>query len=212
MARFDTTIWSDLSAARRGEDAALTTLVERYRPPLVAFLRSRGAGDEAEDLAQEVFLRFFSRDLLEAADRSRGRFRSYLLAVTNHVLTDWRRRGSALKRGGRESAVSLDAIAEPASDASFDKHWLLNLIQRALAAIAAEHSVHHQLLVGVSEGRAPAELAAELGKDPGAVRVALHRARKRLADRLRDEVAAYCSSEEEYREEITLVLGRAGVE
>jgi len=212
MARFDTTIWSDLSAARTGENAAVRTLVDRYRPPLVAYLQSRGAGSEAEDLAQEVFLRFFSRDLLEAAERSRGRFRSYLLAVTNHVLTDWRRRGSALKRGGRQSPVSLDAIAEPVADESFAKHWLLNLIERSLAVIATEHPVHHQLLVGVSEGRSPSELATSLGKDPGALRVALHRARKRLADRLREEVAAYCSSEEEYREEIALVLGRAGVE
>lgn len=212
MARFHTTIWSDLSAARAGENAAVRALVDRYRPPLVAYLQSRGAGDEAEDLAQEVFLRFFSRDLLQSAERSRGRFRSYILAVTNHVLTDWRRRGSAQKRGGRQAPVSLEAVAEPAADESFDKHWLLNLIQRSLDLIATEHPVHHQLLVGVSEGRTPSELAAALGKDPGALRVALHRARKRLADHLRDEVAAYCSSEDEYREEIALVLGRAGVE
>tara|TARA_R110002072_G_scaffold180717_6_gene336730 strand:+ start:1214 stop:1852 length:639 start_codon:yes stop_codon:yes gene_type:complete len=212
MPRFHTTIWSDLSAARTGEDSAVRALVDRYRPPLVAYLRSRGAGDEAEDLAQEVFLRFFSRGLLEAAERSNGRFRSYLLAVTSHVITDWRRRRSTLKRGGRESPVSLDAIAEPAADESFDNHWLLNLIQRALAVIAVAHPVHHQLLVGVSEGHSPAELARSLGKDPGALRVALHRARKRLADHLCEEVAAYCSSEEEYREEIALVLGRAGIE
>lgn len=212
MARFHTTIWSDLNAARTGENAAVSALVDRYRPPLVTYLRSQGAGDEAEDLAQEVFLRFFSRGLLEAAERSRGRFRSYLLAVTKHVITDWRRHGSALKRGGAQEPVSLDAIAEPVADESFDNHWLLNLIQRSLVAIAEEHPLHHQLLVGVSEGQSPAELARSLGKEPGALRVALHRARKRLADRLREEVAAYCSSEEEYRDEIALVLGRAGVE
>lgn len=211
MARFDTTIWGDLAEARAGGQAA-GTLLDRYRPPLVAYLRGQGICEaDAEDLVQEVFLRFFDKELLSTVDQSQGRFRSYLLAVTRHVLTDWRRRSRALKRGGGQDRVPLEELPaqEPAPDEAFERCWLGHLLKVALAAVERDHPDQHVLLVGTSEGRSPQDLAAELGKDPGAVRVALHRARKRMAEHLKREVAAYCATENEYAEEIARVLGRA---
>jgi RNA polymerase sigma-70 factor (ECF subfamily) len=214
--RFDTTLWTQLHEAQEGRQDAVTTLVERYRPPLVSYLERQGLGQaDAEDLAQEVFLRFFAQDLLQEADRARGRFRSYLLAVTQHVLVDWRRRSSAHKRGGGRAQVPLEEVrhtlAQPAMDDAFDRCWLEHLLRRAMASVRQAHPGQHALLEGVAAGQTPKQLAASLGKAPGAVRVGLHRARKAFAEQVRLEVAAYCSSEEEYRDEIEQILGEAGL-
>ena len=87
MPSFHTTLWTQIGdVARRDPDAA-HGFVERYHAPLLQFLRRRGVPDhEIEDVIQDVFLRLFERDLLAKADRARGRFRSYLLGITKHVL------------------------------------------------------------------------------------------------------------------------------
>lgn len=213
--QFNTTLWTQLHEAQAGGQDAVRSWVDRYRPPLVGYLERQGlSASDAEDVAQEVFLRFFSQDLLQAADRARGRFRSYLLAVSQHVLTDWRRRRSAQKRGGGRAHVPLDAVghalAQPADD-TFDRCWLEHLLGRALEALRASRPTHHALLEAAAAGQSPKQIAAAQGKQAGAVRVALHRARKAFAEQIQVEVAAYCSSEAEYRDEIAQILGQAGL-
>src|SRR5262245_21132203 len=87
--RFATTHWSLVCAARDRAApearAALAALCAVYWYPLYAYVRRRGhdaAG--AEDLTQEFFARLLEKDVLAAADRSRGRFRSFLLAACQH--------------------------------------------------------------------------------------------------------------------------------
>jgi RNA polymerase sigma-70 factor (ECF subfamily) len=210
---FQTTIWSELAGAGAKETAATDAFVTRYRPPLLAFLRRRGVSPEdAEDVAQEVFLRLFARDLLARADREKGRFRSYLLGVTTNVLGDRLRRARAQKRGGGHEHVSLhaigDAAADPKANADFDACWVSHLVGRALEAVQRENARQHELLGLAADGLAPREIAERLGRTPGQVRTDLSRARKRLATAVSAEVARYCSSQEEYEAELKAILGR----
>ncbi|MBL4847966.1 MAG: sigma-70 family RNA polymerase sigma factor [Planctomycetes bacterium] len=210
---FLTTMWSQLADAGAREPTAIEALVARYRAPLLTFVRRRGQSrEDSEDVVQEVFLRLFANDLLSKADRERGRFRSYLLGITTNVLRQRSRRAQAAKRGGELSQVSLSAIKHDpidpkSSSAEFDECWVAHLVARALEAVEAQSARQHELLVRVSDGATPGEIAEAQGLTPGQVRVDLHRARKRLARQIREEVARYCSSEEEFEQELGSILG-----
>lgn len=199
VSQFRTTLWSHLQAAGAGEAAALDDFVRRYRPPLLSFLRRRGLQPgEAEDVAQDVFLRLLDRELLLRADSSKGRFRSYLLGITLRVLGDQRRKERADKRGGGWERIPLDQAPPPAVEAEFDSCWLQELMRRALEAVKEAYPAQHELLAFAAEGLSPAEIAERTGRSAGAIRVALHRSRKRLGAELKNEVARYCSSQEEF--------------
>ena len=209
---FRTTLWSQLGEVGAHEPRAVEAFVSRYRAPLLAFVARRGQSrEDSEDVVQEVFLRLFSADLLEKADQQRGRFRSYLLGITTNVLRERARRAQATKRGGGQPRVSLEALAfDPVapnpSAPEFDACWIAHLVSRAMERVKEESPRHHELLLRVSAGEAPAAIAESLGWTPGRARVDLHRARKRLSKGLRDEVSRYCSSQEEFEAELACVL------
>ena len=111
--RFATTRWSLIAAAgqARSPDArrALAALCEAYWYPLYAFVRRRGYSvEDAQDLTQAFFGELLEKDRLRAADRERGRFRSFLLASLENFLANQWRRASAAKRGGGQLPISLD--------------------------------------------------------------------------------------------------------
>lgn len=77
-------------------DTALARLCEAYWQPLYAYVRRRGYGpEEAQDLTQKIF----AKRWLDGVERAGGKFRSYLLAVMQGVLTGERRKHLAEKRG-----------------------------------------------------------------------------------------------------------------
>lgn len=206
MSRFHTTMWSRLGDAARGDDGALDEVLRSYRAPVLAFLRRKGLSpSDAEDLTQEVMLRLVSKDLLARCDATRGRFRNYLVGIALRVLSERRKTEGALKRGGDWERVSLEPISAPATDqAEFDDLWLAEIVQRAMERVRREKASLHEVLILASQGHAPSAIAARSDRSAGAVRVALHRARKALATALKEEVAAYCSSEEEYAAELQI--------
>ena len=96
------TRWSLISAARGGNKVAEREFVEKYREPVIATIRrcSPLLNADTEDLVQEVFLRLFSREVLQRADPDKGRFRHLLLAVTKNVVASHIKQRCAKKRGG----------------------------------------------------------------------------------------------------------------
>src|SRR5436309_634202 len=103
--RFATTRWSLIRAARDlaapESRAALAALCGIYWYPLYAFIRRQGhAADRARDLTQEFFARLLERNDLAAVDRSKGRFRSFLLTACKHFLCNEHDRAHTRKRGG----------------------------------------------------------------------------------------------------------------
>jgi RNA polymerase sigma-70 factor (ECF subfamily) len=217
MAGFPSTVWTTIRNAGEGRPTAEAEFVALYRPAIVRFVASRGVErSEAEDVAQEVFLRVFEDAVLERADKERGRFRSLLLAITRHVLGNHFEHKRAKKRGGGQPPASLDrssttlaALAAPAEpDAAFDREWLAALLEAALRRLEREnesyYSCLHAFLVG---GQSHREIAAASGKTEASVNNAIARGRARLGRLLREQIAAYSSSGEEFEEEIRLVRG-----
>ncbi|MBI2901810.1 MAG: sigma-70 family RNA polymerase sigma factor [Planctomycetes bacterium] len=209
---FPTTLWSSIRDASSDPEAA-ERFARRYRPAVLSFVLQRGYGDAAaEDLTHEVFLRIFAEDILSRADASRGRFRSLLVAVTKQVLADEARRDGALKRGGGARRVDLAeaeaAMAGRVEEEEFDRCWAANLLSLAFRRLEQEGGPPYaRALRRHIEGGAYEEIAGELGTSLTNVSTWIRRARLRLKSLVQDEIHAYSSSQEEYKDE-TQYLGR----
>src|SRR5512143_869542 len=111
---FATTHWSVVLAAANQDTpeaaAALESLCRTYWYPLYAYVRREGYSPaDAQDLTQEFFARLLARNSFAGVAPERGKFRSFLLVVLRHFLSDQRDRASAAKRGGGQEVLSLDA-------------------------------------------------------------------------------------------------------
>jgi RNA polymerase sigma-70 factor (ECF subfamily) len=211
---FTTTHWSLVVATRSGEASrsrarqALEALCRAYWYPLYAFARYRGySPDDAQDLTQSFFARIIETGGFAAADPERGRFRSYLLGAMKHFLANEWHRARARKRGGGVTFLEWDALdpearyaLEPAQsadpDAGFDREWAQETTARAMAKLHAESEARgrgelFEALRGSLTGEEPdrSETAARLGMTEGAVKVAVHRLRRRYRELLRAEIA-----------------------
>src|SRR5687767_14609044 len=212
--RFQTTHWSlvvsagDRQSAR--SDEALARLCTDYWPPLYAYIRRSGHSlHAAQDLTQEFFARLLEKNFFQSADRERGRFRSFLLGAVKHFLSNQKKAARAQKRGGGKPLLSLDFRSaesayqtDPADsqtpDRLFEQQWALLLLDRILQRLADEFAakgkpqqwvVLREFLTAGMDHRPYADAAAELGMSEAAVRMAVHRLRKRYRQLLRDEIA-----------------------
>ena len=113
---FLTTRWSVVLAAGGSESTragdALEALCRAYWYPLYAFVRRLGhSPHDAEDLVQAFFARCLEKNYLSAADRAKGRFRSFLLIALKRFLANEWDKARTRKRGGAVPPISLDALA-----------------------------------------------------------------------------------------------------
>ena len=224
---FATTHWSVVLAAGRDAstqaDAALEKLCRAYWFPLYAFIRRRGHGpDDAQDLTQSFFADLLERQSFTTADPLKGRFRSFLLGALQNFLGKHREHAQTIKRGGQFAFVSLDEKdaegryrMEPVDDLTpekiYERRWALTLLDRAIAALKQEFQragkapVFEALQVflsGQPEPAAYAQSAAALRLTEGALRVAVHRLRRRYGELLRAEIAQTVNSPEEVEAEV----------
>lgn len=109
---FGSTRWSlVLAAGRDGSTArdAMEVLCQSYWFPVYAFVRRRFNGaEDSQDLTQAFFTQLLEQNTLDAADRTRGRFRAFLLTALKNFLTNEHEKASAQKRGGGRAVASLD--------------------------------------------------------------------------------------------------------
>lgn len=208
--------------------AALEKLCSRYWYPIYAFVRQRGNDQHtAEDLTQGFFAFAMEHHAFDRLDGEKGRFRSFILASLNNYLLNEYDRSRTLKRGGGRKMVSLDETPaeerfrhEPVDHASpekyFERRWALVLVRRVLKQLRTEFEQRGQVnlfnslqpsLTGELDDGAHALLAEKLQMTPGAVKVALHRARRRFGELLRHEVAHTVSRPEEVEAELRHLLG-----
>jgi RNA polymerase sigma factor (sigma-70 family) len=224
---FATTRWSMVLAAGKGESpdahAALATLCKRYWYPLYAFVRRSGHQPaDAQDLTQEFFARLLEKQYLRAADPERGRFRSFLLSAVKHFLSKERDRAKARKRGGGrkvfpldfeagESRYSLEPSHEVTAEKVYERRWALTLLDQVFARLREEFdraSKRNEFdhLKGYLTGEAATlsyrDVAAELGTTEGAVKVAVHRLRRRYRELVREEIAHTVAGPEDVDEEL----------
>ncbi len=143
-----------------------------------------------------------------------------------HFLANEWDRSQRLKRGGGETPLSLDwqtadtkfqvAVNEPSPDKAFDREWALVLLAKVIERLQkecesdAKATLFEQLkifLTAGKDGTAQAEVAKALGMEEGAVRVAIHRLRKRYRHLLRDEIAQTLADHADVDEEMRALFG-----
>jgi RNA polymerase sigma-70 factor (ECF subfamily) len=230
--QFATTHWSLVGAAKPNEASqtrardALEELCRAYWYPLYAFVRSRGySAVDAQDLTQAFFTRIIETGGFASADRERGRFRSYLLGAMKHFLANEWHRAQTQKRGGQVQFIEWDALdlearyagASKQSDNPehlFDREWALETISGALQALREEmvkagKGEQFDALKGslTGEDELPREeIAARLGMSEGAVKVTVHRLRRRYGKLLRAAIAETVSNETDLNDEMRYLV------
>jgi RNA polymerase sigma factor (sigma-70 family) len=225
--QFPSTHWSRVVAAggSAGPKAreSLSALCGVYWYPLYAYIRRKGySSEQAQDLAQDFFARILEKGIFAEANPERGRFRSFLRTVCSHYLANRRATERALKRGGARPAISIDAADaegryarelahELTAERIFDRSWALLLLNRVFNQLRSEYedagraATFEALQVFLTEGPravAHATIARSLGMTDGAIRVAVHRLRRRYGDILRREIAATVDDPSQIDDEI----------
>ena len=138
--RFQTTEWTKILNSRLGE-SILTELYTKYWRPVYKYLRRKGlSNEEAKDLIQGFFSeKVLGQQLLQKADRTKGKFRTFLLTAIRNYAIDLHRQEhptSALD----EDIEQPSEIGSPESD--FDLAWAEELLQTVLAELEAECRDH----------------------------------------------------------------------
>jgi len=232
---FTTTHWSVVLAARQKTSEERASAMERlcraYWRPLYAFVRRRGyETHDAQDLTQGFFARLLEKDFLESVDRSKGKFRSFLLAALEHFLAKEWRRSHAQKRGGKVSFISFEepgpeeqALQLPSKaltpEQLFDQQWALTMLNQSLARLQEEFVADGKrdffastksFLTGEGKVDSYATLAMKLGTTEAALKMAVSRMRRRFGELLRSEIGKTVDGPGQIEEELRLLFGALG--
>lgn len=237
-ARFPTTHLSAVADARSGEPEtrrrAFEAIVGAYWRPVYAHVRIkwRRAAADAEDLTQAFFARALEKEFFAGFDPQKGRFRTYLRTCLDRFVANEEKAAARLKRGGDLAPLPLDfAAAEQAVAAAgstppeeaFDAEWVRALFDRAVARLEEEcaaagrasdfHLFRRYDLEDAGRGALTYEaLAAETGLTASLVTNHLSRVRREFRRLLLETLREITGSDEEYRLEARLLLGRGAAE
>ena len=180
---------ADMERLAAGHDAALEALMERHATPVFHFLcRMLGNEDDANDLAQETFVRVFRA---RASFRPNEKFSTWLYTIAANLARNhfrWRSRhpNVSLEAEAGESEQSLGRTIPADSPAPNDQALAA---ERAAAVRAAVDRLPEDLREAIIlcewEERSVAEAALILGATPKAVESRLYRARQFLRERLK---------------------------
>jgi RNA polymerase sigma factor (sigma-70 family) len=211
--QFPATRWSvvlqagDIDSEVRAR--ALEDICRAYWMPVYAFARGQGVGPEdAEDLTQDVLAGLLKAEAFASVGPEKGQLRNFLRVVTKNTLRNNWRKSRRQKRGGAIQKFSLDHAAAEASweleaadgespDRIFDRHWGISLLQRTMERLESSYARDNKQplfaalrdVLGRGGGPRYQDLAAQLGMNEGAVKVAVHRLRQRYRTLLREEIA-----------------------
>ncbi len=208
--------------------AALAELCDAYYEPVLAFLRCElRDADAAREMSHAFFAEMLGNGSIGGADRTRGRFRSYLLGAVKHFVARQRESSTRMKRGGGLEALSLDdaealEVADThqgTPDAEFDRQWAVTVLARGLEALRLECMAENRatffesvkpLLTGDGAYGDQAALAATCGMNLDAFRMAVHRLKKRLRQCVKAEVAGTLDDPAMVQEEMQSLFAALG--
>ena len=219
---FHTTRWS-LVLRAEDDGTALGQLCESYWYPLYCCVRRHGqSAEDAQDLTQGFFAKLLRNEAFADADPVKGRFRTWLLRSLEHYLRNEHRYASAEKRGGGVAAISWDAqdaeeryAMEPGSEMSpermFERQWAQTMVYAGLARLRREFAeggkgeLFDELEPHLwsDETSTPyATIGERLQMTVVALRVTVHRLRRRFHDLLREEIATTVERDEDIEDEL----------
>ena len=209
--------------AGQGAEEALVKLCRVYWLPLYAYTRQRGhAVHEAQDLTQAFFAHLLENRALAGVAPSKGRFRSFLLASLKHFLDNEWHKTHSLKRGGQYVFISWDELKpeeresiEPSDQLTpekiFNRRWALMLLERVMKQLrneciaARKGDLFERLkdyLTGDNPGKPYHEIATELNMSEGAVKINVHRLRRRFGELIRRQIERTVASPDQIDDEI----------
>jgi RNA polymerase sigma-70 factor (ECF subfamily) len=183
---------ADMERLIAGHDAALNDLMDRHSTPVFHFLCGLvGNEEDANDLAQETFVRVFRA---RASFRLNDKFSTWLFTIATNLARNhfrWR---------ARHPSVSLEATADeseqalanvlPAPEPSPGEATFFSeratLVRSEVSRLP--HDLREVIVLCELEDRSLAEAAAILETTPKAVESRLYRARKILRERLTDRL------------------------
>lgn len=227
---FPTTHWTVLGDAADtrspGQAVALESLCRAYWTPVHAYVATlTGSPDRADDLTQSFFAHVLANRALAAAQRERGRFRTFLLTCLRNHLANQHKHAERLKRNPGEGLVPLEELTPAELDSlrhdesperEFERKWAKAVVNRVLDRLRAECAAAGQaerfdlfklvLADGPQAEAGHAGLAAQLRLTEGAFKMALVRFRQRYRDLFRVEIASQVSDLRDIEEEIRHVL------
>jgi len=235
-AQFPTTRWTaDVEAARESDSPGAAAALERiccdYWYPLYAHIRRQAFGpDIAEELIQEFFFRLLREGTLGLANRQKGKFRSFLLAVLNNFLLHSRKRGGAWKRGGGRVVISIDAeeaeeritselAVTDTPEKIFARTWFWTVHGRVMAVLGAEAGAAGKAeefallksFLNDDTGHGDyAALAQKLNKTPKTIAVTVLRWRRRREKLWRAEIARTVADPKDIDGEIARLMAEFG--
>jgi len=174
---------------RDGDAAAFTELVLRYQNRLLTVLEHLvGNREQAEDLAQEVFVRVFkARQRYEPE----AKFSTWLFTIANNIASNALRSRSRRREvgvpegnGADSTPLSLDQLAKAASGAmptrALDKAEQAEMVRSAVAALSERQRM--ALLLAKFEGMSYQDIAQTMNLSVQAIKSLLSRARVNLKE------------------------------
>jgi RNA polymerase sigma-70 factor (ECF subfamily) len=173
-------------------------LVTLYAPLVAAWCRRWGvAGQDVTDVVQEVFAAVARNIERFRKEQPEDTFRGWLATISRNKVHDYfRRRGDeAAAAGGTEAWMRISQVCDPqgeeidGEEVAAEAEEFGGVLQRAIESIRGEFQERtwEAFWRTVVEGKAAADVAAELGMQPGAVRVSKSRVLWRLRRELGDE-------------------------
>lgn len=222
---FPITLWSTILQSKGGDEAALDRLLARYRGPIIKEIQDRLRGrlprcyEDVEDLAHDFILNWLRRDFLQNVSPERGRFRTFVKDCIGRFLIDVSRRRQEVPTVPIESTgAGGDDEHRPDNTpdrrepgiSTLDREWLNKAEAGAMERLEREwteggrkpyfDSFRMRLTDDLNDN-SYAQIAAQLGVNEGAVRVAHHRLRKGLVECLKQEVKETTASEKDFEQE-----------
>ena len=208
-----------------GSKDAFADICKLYWYPLYGFIRRRGySAEDAEDLVQGFFVHLIEHKTLSRADRSKGKFRNFLLGSVQKYLSHELDKARCLKRGGKVEFVCLDLEGaedryrlEPVDTLSpekiFHARWAVALLGEALNRLNREYVSQGKTAIfqalkafldPIDSKSLPSyeEVAAQLKVSVGSVKTLIHRLRNRYTGLVREEIGRTVSDSAEVESEI----------
>ena len=176
------------------EPEAWERLVTLYSPLVHHWCRqSRIPQQEIADVTQEVFSAVASNFAQFRPDQPGTTFRSWMRGITRHKLLHHASNRGEPAVGGTDAQARLHEVPAPANEVELSESpaEVSDLYQRALRLV--QHQVENRTWTAfwkaTVESRATAEVAAELGITPNAVRLAKSHVLRRLREEMGDLIA-----------------------
>ena len=234
---FLTTEWTVIDHIRSGDTSSSTVLMndllKKYWKPVYCYLRRKGFDNErAKDLTQGFFQEvLLERALIEHADKSRGRFRTFLLTALQQYMAETHRKQNSRKATPKGSLLSLDELtsaqmpeapAEFSPEDSFHYAWAAQLLDRLLEEVEAKcradgkanhwQVFHDRVLRPIIDGTDPPSLEEicrqygieSPGKASNMIVTVNRRFRAALTRHIRRSVVQDCEVDEEFQDLVAI--------